>query len=410
MRTLIVCSAVLLLTSLMMLRVVKPLRVSIGKSALLTLLALAAFGLCPLLAVMDMSEACTIEVPAALMIGAIWAFLSAFIYLLLVLVTSLGRDILYFPVWVARRLRKCPPLSDRWRRVNNGFNGVLLLLVCAVTALGVYNAFTLPEVREVTIELDNYPADAAPLRVALLADIHADCVKRAPFLRGMVDRTNAQKPDAILIAGDFVDGRVSKRGKDVVELRRLSAPLGVYGVSGNHEYFSGNGEWQRFLMQQGIRMLNNEHVSLGPVVLAGVPDIITTRLNGELRTDIAAALRGVPRHAPVVLLCHQPKFAEEAGWYGVDLVLSGHTHGGLIRGLNQLFVPAAGYYIEGYYPGLYTEPYTTQVYVSRGTSLWSPGGIRLGVPSEITLITLKGRENSRADNATRDSLRAVSSE
>lgn len=392
MRTLIVCTAVVLLTALVMLRVVKPLRLGVAKSALLTMLALAAFGLCPLLAVMDMSEACTVEVPAALMMASVWAFLTALIYLVAVLVTSLGCDILYFPVWVVRRLLKRPPLSDFRRRAHNVFNGVLLVAVSVATAVGVYNAFTLPEVREVTIELENYPADAAPLRVALLADIHADCVKRAPFLREIVNRTNAQKPDAILIAGDFVDGRVSKRGKDVAELRHLNAPLGVYGVSGNHEYFSGNGEWQRFLSQQGIRMLNNEHVSLGPVVLAGVPDIITTRLNGERQTDVAAALRGVPRRSPVVLLCHQPKFAEEAGWYGVDLVLSGHTHGGLIRGLNKLFTLAAGNYIEGYYPGLYTAPYATQVYVSRGTSLWSPGGIRLGVPSEITLITLKGSD------------------
>lgn len=390
MRTLLVCSAIVLLTALVMLRVVKPLRLGVGKSALLTMLALAAFALCPVLAVIDMSEACAFEVPAALMIASVWAFLTALVYLLLVLVTSLGRDILYFPVWAVRRLLKCPPLSDRWRRVNNYCNGVMLLLVGAVTAVGVHNAFMLPEVREVTIELPNYPADAAPLRVALLADIHADCVKRASFLREIVARTNAQKPDAILIAGDFVDGRVSKRGKDVAELRHLRAPLGVYGVSGNHEYFSGNREWQRFLTQQGIRMLNNEHASLGPVVLAGVPDISSTRLNGERQTDLAAALRGVPRHSPVVLLCHQPKFAEEAGWYGVDLVLSGHTHGGLIRGLNMLFTLAAGDYIEGYYPSIYTAPYSTQVYVSRGTSLWSPGGIRLGVPSEITLITLKG--------------------
>lgn len=410
MRTLFVCTVVVLLTALVMLRVVKPLRLGVRKSALLTMLALAAFGLCPLLAVMDMNAACTVEVPAGLMIASVWAFLTAFIYLLLVLVTGTVCDILYFPVWAVRRLLKRPSWSDRLRRVTNVFNGVLLALVSAVTAVGVYNAFTLPEVREVTIELENYPTDAKPLRVALLADIHADCVKRASFLRGIVDRTNAQKPDAILIAGDFVDGRVSKRGKDVAELRHLRAPLGVYGVSGNHEYYSGNGEWQRFLTQQGIRMLNNEHVPLGPVALAGVPDIVTTRLNGERQTDLAAALRGVPRRTPVVLLCHQPKFAEEAGLYGVDLVLSGHTHGGLIRGINQLFMFAAGHYIEGYYPGLYTAPYATQVYVSRGTSLWTPGGIRLGVPSEITLITLKGRENSGADNKTRESLRAASAE
>lgn len=410
MRALFLCFAVLLLTALLMLRVVKQLRVGAGVAALLTLLELSAFGLCPLLAALDMNAEVPFEVPSGLMIFSVWAFLTAFQYLFFVLLAGLLLGCAKFPHWLVSRWKKTPFPAERWRCAGNLVNGILLVGVAAYTAVGVYNAFTLPEVREVTIELDNYPTDAKPLRVALLADIHADCVKRAPFLRGIVDRTNAQKPDAILIAGDFVDGRVSKRGKDVAELRNLRAPLGVYGVSGNHEYFSGNGEWQRFLTQQGIRMLNNEHVSLGPVVLAGVPDIFTTRLNGELQTDLAAALRGAPRHTPVVLLCHQPKFAEEAGWYGVDLVLSGHTHGGLIRGINKLFTLAAGSYIEGYYPCLYTMPYATQVYVSRGTSLWSPGGIRLGVPSEITLITLKGRENSDADNKTHESLRASSAE
>lgn len=392
MRVPCLCFAVVLLTALLMLRVVKQLRVRASVAALLTLLELAAFGLCPLLTALDMNGDAPFEVPSGLMIFAVWAFLTAFQYLFFVLLAGCVLGCAKFPHWLVSRRRKTPFPAERWRRAGNIVNGVLFAVVAAYTAFGVYNAFTLPEVREVTIELENYPATEKPLRVALLADIHADCVKRAPFLREIVARTNAQKPDAVLIAGDFVDGRVSKRGKDVAELRHLRAPLGVYGVSGNHEYFSGNGEWQRFLTQQGIRMLNNEHVSLGPVVLAGVPDIFTTRLSGEIQTDLAAALRGVPRHIPVVLLCHQPKFAEEAGRYGVDLVLSGHTHGGLIRGINQLFIVAAGAYIEGYYPGLYTAPYATQVYVSRGTSLWSPGGIRLGVPSEITLITLKGRD------------------
>lgn len=407
MRVILVCVAVLLLTALVMLRVVKQLRVGASVAALLTALELAAFGLCPLLVWLDMNRELSFEVPGGLMIFSVWAFLTALQFLVFTLLAGSALGCAKFPCWLVSRLKKTPFRAERWRRAGNMVNGILLLIVAAYTAVGVHNAFALPEVREVTIELDNYPAAAKPLRVALLADIHADCVKRAPFLREIVNRTNAQKPDAILIAGDFVDGRVSKRGKDVAELRYLRAPLGVYGVSGNHEYYSGNSAWQHFLTQLGIRMLNNEHVSLGSVVLAGVPDIITTRLNGEHQTDLAAALRGVPRRTPVVLLCHQPKFAEEAGRYGVDLVLSGHTHGGLIRGLNQLFTLAAGHYIEGYYPCIHTAPYSTQVYVSRGTSLWSPGGIRLGVPSEITLITLKGRENAAADNTTRESLRPV---
>lgn len=396
MRTIFLCIAVILLTALVVLRVVKSLRVSAGVAALLTMLVLAAFALCPLLAALDMNSKVLFEVPRGLMIFSIGAFLAALQYLVFVLSAGVLIGCAKFPCWLVSCFRKTPFPAERWRRANNIVNGILLIVVLSYTAVGVRNAFALPEVREVTIELEKYPAGAEPLRVALLSDIHADCVKRAPFLRAIVEYTNAQKPDAILISGDFVDGCVPKRGDDVAELRHLSAPLGVYGVSGNHEYFSGNGEWQRCLTQQGIRMLNNEHVSLGPVVLAGVPDIVAGR-SRAVQPDLPSALRGVPKEAAVVLLAHQPKFAQEAALYGVDLQLSGHTHGGQMLGLDKLLA----LFNDGYVAGLYrvhSPAYATQLYVSRGTSLWSPGGIRLGVPSEITLITLKGRETLGADN------------
>lgn len=396
MRTIFPCIAVVLMTALVVLRVVRNLRVGASAAALLTMLVLAAFGLCPLLVAWDMNGEALFEVPRGLMIFSIGAFLAALQYLLVVLSAGVLIGCAKFPCWLVCRFRKTPFPAERWRRAGNIVNGILLAVVVSYTAVGVHNAFELPEVREVTIELEKYPADAKPLRVALLSDIHADCVKRAPFFRAIAERTNAQKPDAILIAGDFVDGRVSKRGGDVAELRHLSAPLGVYGVSGNHEYFSGNAAWQSKLTGSGIRMLNNEHVSLGPVVLAGVPDIVAGR-SGGAEPDLPRALRGVPKEAAVVLLAHQPKFAREAALYGVDLQLSGHTHGGQIVGMDKLLE----LFNDGYVAGLYRvhgPARATQLYVSRGTSLWSPGGIRLGVPSEITLITLKGRETLGADN------------
>lgn len=383
MRVLAISSLVLLLSAFIMLRLVKPLGIGSRRAALLSLPVLAAFGLYPLLAWADMAPTCTVEVPRGLMIAAVWAFMTALFFFPLLL----AADVLRLPLWAAARLIKRRPLGSRWKKLNNAANGLLLLLVGATMAVGEYEALRLPDVREITIELPHYPADAKPLRVALLADLHADCVKTAPFLRGIVERTNALGADAILIAGDFVDGRVEKRGKDVAELRRLRAPLGVYGVSGNHEYYSGNGEWQRFLTRQGIRMLNNESVPLGPVVLAGVPDIVAGHIGAE-SPHLTRALRGVPRHAAVVLLAHQPKFANEAALYGVDLQLSGHTHGGLIRGLDTLLAR----FNSGFVAGLYQVSESTQLYVSRGTSLWTGDAVRLGIPAEITLITLRGAQ------------------
>lgn len=384
MRTFIPIAMVLLLTAFFMLRLVKPLGLGVRLSALLGLPIAAACGLYPLLAWADMSLDCPVEVPRGVMIVAVWAFQTIVLFFGLWLLS----DVLRMAAWAVLRLVKRRPLGERWRRCNNVLNGALLAAVAVAVGVGEYKALLLPEVREVTIELEKYPAGAPPLRVALLADLHADCVKTAPFLRAMAERTNALQPDAILIAGDVVDGRVSKRGKDVAELRHLRAPLGVYGVSGNHEYFSGNAEWQAFLSGLGIRMLNNEHATLGPVVLAGVPDIFAVRAGGAV-PDLAEALRGVPRSAPVVLLAHQPKFVQQAAFFGVDVQLSGHTHGGLIRGLDSVLAAFNDGYIAGYYRvrGLHGD---TQLYVSRGSSLWTGDAIRLGVPSEITLITFRG--------------------
>lgn len=373
---------VALLTAFLLLRLVKPLGLGAKYSALLSLPLVAAVGLYPLLAWADMSPECPVEVPRALMMVAVWGFQTTVFFFF----SFLAADILRVPVWAVLRLVKHRPLGARWLRWNNIANGALLAAVGVAVAIGEYNALKLPEVREITVELDKYPVDAAPLRLALLSDLHADCVKTAPFLRAVTERTNALHPDVICIAGDFVDGYVARRGKDVAELRNLRAPLGVYGVSGNHEYFSGNAQWQRFLTGQGIRMLNNEHVSLGPVVLAGVPDIAARLGNDEL-PDLARALRGVPRRTPVVLMAHQPKYAAEAALFGVDLQLSGHTHGGLIYGLDALLARFNDGYIAGLYK-VHAPACATQLYVSRGTSLWTGDAIRLGVPAEITLITL----------------------
>lgn len=378
-----ISSFVLLLVAFFLMRLVKPLGLGPKCSALLALPLVAACGLYPLLAMADMASKCCVEVPRGLMIVAVWACMTCIFLFFLWLPVDLLRVLL----WGVLRILKHRPLGKRWHRLNNAANGLLLAAVATAVGIGEYKALSLPDVREITVELPHYPVGVAPLRIALLADLHADCVKTAPFLRAVTERTNALGADAILIVGDFVDGCVARRGKDVAELQHLHAPLGVYGVSGNHEYYSGNGEWQSFLCKQGIRMLNNEHVKLGPVVLAGVPDI-AARHNGAPAPDLARALRGVPRQAPVVLMAHQPKYAAEAASFGVDLQLSGHTHGGLIRGLDALLAR----FNDGFVAGLYQVSENTQLYVSRGTSLWTGDAVRLGVPAEITLITLRGAQ------------------
>ena len=223
------------------------------------------------------------------------------------------------------------------------------------------------------------------LTVAALADLHADGITREDRIRKIVERTNALNPDIVVIAGDFVDGTVSEHGGDLRPLADLKARYGVFGVPGNHEYYSGYEEWMEFLSALGIRMLLNEHALAGgeAVVLAGVTDPVAG-LMGKEEPDISKALQGAPEKGVRILVSHQPRLAREAAEHGVDLQVSGHTHGGMITGMDRLVAR----FNEGFVSGLYTVGHM-KLYVSNGSGIWNGFPIRIGVPSEIVLIRLR---------------------
>lgn len=166
-------------------------------------------------------------------------------------------------------------------------------------------------------------------------------------------------------------------------------PLGVYGVIGNHDYPSGYQDWLRFFRSCGFRMLVNEHAPLGDsLTVAGVNDPMA-EWNHEEAPNLPKALAGAPADRPVVLLAHEPVFAETAAKdKRVALQLSGHTHGGLFPGLSALIARYNGGYVKGLY-----RVGSMPLYVSPGTSLWSGMPVRLFCPAEITLITLRPRHS-----------------
>jgi predicted MPP superfamily phosphohydrolase len=175
----------------------------------------------------------------------------------------------------------------------------------------------------------------------------------------------------------------------VEPLRELRAPDGLYAVPGNHEYFFGYRTWMRHLSGLGFRMLPNAHVVLSRhsarLTLAGVTDL-SAQSHGEAGPDLGAALAGAPAGVPVILLDHQPREAHRAANQGVALQLSGHTHGGMIAGLDRLVAPANNGFVSGRYA---VGPMT--LYVNNGTALWPGFALRLGRPSELTRITLRAR-------------------
>ena len=180
-------------------------------------------------------------------------------------------------------------------------------------------------------------------------------------------------------------------------LAGLEARDGVFVSPGNHEYYFEYGVWWGAYADLGLSLLANEHTVVerggAPLVVAGLTDLAAPRF-GLPGPDIDAALDGAPEGAPVVLLNHQPRQARRMAARGVDLQLSGHTHGGMVRGLDALIAR----FNEGFVSGLYDVD-GMHLYVSNGTALWPGFALRLGVPSELTRITLRSANASAGPEA-----------
>lgn len=242
----------------------------------------------------------------------------------------------------------------------------------AVVAYGIGHVARGPVVRSVEIRL---PKLGRPYRLVQLTDVHIGPMLGQKFARGVVDKVNALEPDLIVLTGDIVDGRLTELREHVEPLRDLRAKDGVYAVSGNHEYYWNGDAWLDYLAGMGIHVLRNRNVTIADAfVLAGTDDVTATE-------DLPAALAGCDRALPVVLLAHHPSTVARARTHGVDLQLSGHTHGGQLLPLGwlcRLFEPlAAGL-------GRFGD---TQLYVSEGTGFWGPP-LRVGTTQEITQISL----------------------
>ncbi|MEG2632358.1 MAG: metallophosphoesterase, partial [Comamonas sp.] len=232
----------------------------------------------------------------------------------------------------------------------------------------------------------NLPAALEGFRLVQLSDLHISKLFQQDWVQGVVERTNAIDADLIVVTGDFIDGSVQARRDDVAPLAQLQARHGVLGIPGNHEYYFDYAAWKARFEELGVRMLTNQHAVVqhgtAQLTVAGIADAVAT-LYGYEGPDLPKALAGAPADAPVVLLSHRPAGAARNAQAGVALQLSGHTHGGMVLGMEPVFGPPnEGYLTRGYRVG------DMQLYVSNGTGLWMGFPIRLGIPSEITEFVL----------------------
>lgn len=288
-------------------------------------------------------------------------------------------------VWaIVERARHDAPDAARRLAIGRVFAAATGVLAAAISGVGIASAVSEVEVRRHRVPLRRLPAALEGLTVVQLTDLHVGPTIGHDWLARVVEQTNALKPDIVAITGDLVDGSVDDLRRHVAPLANLSAPLGVFFVTGNHEYYSGVDEWIAELGRLGVRVLRNERVELrrGDAVidLAGVDDWSARSVEGH-GPNLKRAVEGRDTTRELLLLAHQPKQIVEAAAHGVGLQLSGHTHGGQIFPFNFLV-----HLQQPYVAGLHRHG-DAHIYVSRGTGYWGPP-MRVGIPSEISHFTL----------------------
>src|SRR6476469_758683 len=272
---------------------------------------------------------------------------------------------------------------------------LVAVLVAAVAvvlvAWGVYEAMRVPRVRRMDVVLPKLGAGLDGTTVVVLADTHFGPIDRVRWSTRTAEAVHALKPDIVCHAGDIADGTVEARLAQAAPLGTIEAALARVYVTGNHEYFGEAQGWLDHMASLGWEPLHNRHVVVSrggaSLVLAGIDDA-TARASGLAGhgAQLEVALAGAPAGAPVLLVAHQPRQVAQAAAAGVDLQVSGHTHGGQIWPFHYL-VRVDQPTVQGL-----TRHGPTQLYTTRGTGFWGPP-LRVFAPSEITLLTLRAPDS-----------------
>jgi len=257
-----------------------------------------------------------------------------------------------------------------------------------------------PELVKVEMMLPRLPAAFDGFRIAQLSDFHYDEVFSVVPIRAAVEMVNQLKPDLVVLTGDFVTGSYGKphrrdpksarvAGPCANLLGRLRSRLGSVAVLGNHDVYTDPGFVTEALQSHGVTVLRNGSRSLAQdgatLWLCGLDSLYG-------RPNLGVAMRGIPSDEAVILLVHEPDFADTASQYPVDLQLSGHSHGGQIwlPGIGAPWLPEFGRkYPRGQYR---VGPLPLYTNIGLGT-IRLP--VRLNCPPEVTLVTLRAATDNR---------------
>ena len=309
--------------------------------------------------------------------GSFWLAAMLYFFLLVVffdLLRLINHFLPFYPAFVSQHMEKTRLLL---------FAGSVILV--AGLLVGGHINTRHPRIKHLELHIpEKRGGERDQLHAVLMSDIHLGTLIGNGQFRRIVDRVQALEPEIILLAGDILDEDLAPVIRQGIgqTLRDLRAPLGVYGVMGNHEHIGGAGEALTYLEQHGIRMIRDSVVKVDDsFYLVGREDRDKRRFSGRERRPLEELMDGLEPAYPVILLDHQPFYLEKAAGLGVDLQLSGHTHHGQLWPLN--YITRAVYTISrgyGKIDGMHA-------YVSNGVGTWGPP-VRIGNRPEIVSLKL----------------------
>lgn len=324
-----------------------------------------------------------------------WAGYISLGFFVLTFLTVITKDIVYIFIGMFTKIvsyfgTTIDPLDPSRRDFIQKMLSIgIITTTGASTLVGLYNARKGPTIMRSNVSLNGLGKNLNGLTIAQISDLHVGPTIKEGYVEGVVNQVNELNPDIIAITGDLVDGSVKYLAKHVEPLKDLHANAGKYFVTGNHEYYSGVDRWLDKTDQLGLTNLIDSHdvITRGSdsITIGGVTDYRSNTIKPDHKSDANKAFYGAPKDIPKILLAHQPWSIFNAHEAGTDLQLSGHTHGGQFWPFTYA-VRMANPYTAGLH-----DHNGTWIYVNRGTGYWGPP-MRLGVNSEITLVTLEQKK------------------
>ncbi|MGW5050984.1 metallophosphoesterase [Actinokineospora sp. NPDC004072] len=293
--------------------------------------------------------------------------------------------VLELPRFAVRKARRITA-TDEGRRLFLARSAAVVAGVAAtgITATGVVTALGAPQLRRVAVPIQRLDPAFAGFRIAVVSDIHLGPLLGRGHTERLVRMINEAEVDLVAMVGDLADGTVAELGRAAEPLQDLVSREGAFFVTGNHEYYSGHQQWVVELERLGLHYLHNARTRLtrggAGLDIAGITDV--TGGSFADAPDLPAALAGRAMNEPVVLMAHQPVQVGMAAEAGVDLQLSGHTHGGQLYPFHHI-VRLAQPSVSGL-----SKVDDTWLYVTNGAGFWGPP-VRVGAPPDISILELR---------------------